>query len=197
MKKKFLKKFFSVSLAAVAVSSMVLTGCSKKSDSDTKAASSEVSDQGTEKAETPALTIWAYWTNGDLYSDQGDWEYWKAVEEACNVDLQFLDSSGGNEALSLLAGTDDLPDIIIDYDFTFPGGVQKMLSDGSIIALNDLMDKGCLPNFKAYLESDPEADKLCKNNEQVCMDTDDSKTRLTTRIQWKYDPSGLVRRVRT
>ena len=72
------------------------------------------------------------------------------------MDMQFLDSSGGNDALSLLAGTDDLPDIIIDYDTTFPGGVQKMLSDGSIIALNDLMDQGYLPNFKAYLETDPE-----------------------------------------
>lgn len=48
-----------------------------------------------------------------LYSDQGDWEYWQAIEEACNVNLEFMDSSGGKDALSLLAGTDDLPDIII------------------------------------------------------------------------------------
>lgn len=113
----------------------------------------------------PTLTVWAYWTNSDLYSDQGDWEYWQAIEEACNVNLEFLDSSGGKDALSLLAGTDDLPDIIIDYDGTFPGGVQKMLMDGSIISLNELMDNGSLPNFKAYLESDPDVDKLCKNNE--------------------------------
>lgn len=113
----------------------------------------------------PTLTIWSYWTNSDLYSDQGDWEYWKAIEEACNVNLEFLDSSGGKDALSLLAGTDDLPDLIIDYDGTFPGGVQKMLMDGSIISLNELMDNGELPNFKAYLESDPDVDKLCKNNE--------------------------------
>ena len=98
----------------------------------------------------PTLTVWAYWTNSDLYSDQGDWEYWQAIEEACNVNLEFLDSSGGKDALSLLAGTDDLPDIIIDYDGTFPGGVQKMLMDGSIISLNELMDNGSLPNFKAY-----------------------------------------------
>lgn len=81
------------------------------------------------------------------------------------MDLQFLDSSGGKDALSLLAGTDDLPDLIIDYDPTFPGGVQKMLSDGSIIPLNDLMDQGYLGNYKKYLEQDPEVDKLIKNNE--------------------------------
>lgn len=115
--------------------------------------------------ERPVLTIWANWGNGDLYSDQGDWEYWQAIEDACNVDLQFIDSSGGKDALSLLVGTDDLPDIIIDYDTIFPGGVQKMLADGAIIPLNELMKEGYLPNFKAYLESDPEVDKLCKNNE--------------------------------
>ena len=29
--------------------------------------------------ERPVLTIWSTWGNGDLYSDQGDWEYWQAI----------------------------------------------------------------------------------------------------------------------
>lgn len=146
-------------LASLLMASTLLTGCGASGEKQAQAPA----EKGTE--ETPVLTVWAYWTNSDLYADQGDWEYWKAIEEACNVDLQFVDSSGGKDALSLLAGTDDLPDIVIEYDGTFPGGVQKTLSDGSIIPLNDLMDQGYLPNFKEYLESDPDVDKLCKNNE--------------------------------
>ncbi|MDO5518193.1 MAG: extracellular solute-binding protein, partial [Clostridium sp.] len=161
--KNFMRKMLSVIVASIAMTSLVLTGCGS-SDASTASASEnkQVDAEGNQK---DVITIWSYWTNGDLYKDQGDWEYWKAIEEACNVDLEFVDSSGGKDALSLLAGTDDLPDIIIDYDFTFPGGVQKMLLDGSIISLNDLMDNGHLPNFKAYLDSDAEVNRLCTNNE--------------------------------
>lgn len=170
MKKNFLKRTISVTVATLLLASVMLTGCGGESSVSEEVNASDNSGAGQQTAgteETPVLTIWAYWTNGDLYGDQGDWEYWQAIEEACNVDLQFVDSSGGKDALSLLAGTDDLPDIVIEYDTTFPGGVQKMLLDGSIVALNDLMEQGYLPNFKAYLESDPEADKLCKNNENL------------------------------
>lgn len=181
MKKKYVNRMLSFSVASVCLLSAALTGCGSTDQAESgnaaadepAAAADEAADNG--EAESPAetdassaekatLSIWAYWTNSDLYSDQGDWEYWKAIEEACNVDLEFLDSSGGKDALSLLAGTDDLPDIIIDYDTTFPGGIQKMLSDGSVIALNDLMDNGFMPNYKAYLETDTEVDKLIRND---------------------------------
>ena len=168
MKKNFPSKLGTAALAALLTFSSLFTGCGSSGQTQADASVSNKEETGsaaTSGEETPVLTVWSYWTNGDLYSDQGDWEYWKAVEEACNVDLQFVDSTGGKDALSLLAGTDDLPDIIIEYDTTFPGGVQKLLLDGSIIPLNDLMDNGSMPNFKAYLESDPEVDKLCKNNE--------------------------------
>lgn len=168
MRKKRKNRLCSAALAAVMLLSAILTGCGGSGEAPAASHNKETeagSGQTAEDGEKPVLSVWAYWTNGDLYSDQGDWEYWQAIEEACNVDLEFLDSTGGKDALSLLAGTDDLPDIIIEYDTTFPGGVQKMLLDGSIISLNELMDNGKLPNFKAYLDSDPQVDKLCKNNE--------------------------------
>lgn len=175
MKRKYCKAI-GLLLASTCMASVLLTGCGGTEDtpgsqqpSSGNTGSTAGDNSGSAAPETPqekaTLTVWAYWTNSDLYADQGDWEYWQAIEEACNVDLQFLDSSGGKDALSLLAGTDDLPDLIIDYDGTFPGGVQKMLSDGSIIPLNDLMDSGYLGNYKKYLEQDPEVDKLIKNNE--------------------------------
>ncbi len=183
MNKGYLNKALGLSLASALMLSTVLAGCGNgaaedagadnvaespggaaKKAEETAEAGQEEQPAGQADGEKAQLSVWAYWTNSDLYSDQGDWEYWQAIEEACNVELSFLDSSGGKDALSLLAGTDDLPDIIIDYDWTFPGGVQKMLNDGSIIALNDLMDNGSMPNYKAYLESDAEVDKLIKND---------------------------------
>ncbi len=179
MKRKLVKRLLSLSVAGACLFTTLLAGCGKgqaeNSGSDaapetakTQEASGTEEEAGAEveaAGEKASLSIWAYWTNSDLYADQGDWEYWKNIEQACNVELEFLDSSGGKDALSLLAGTDDLPDIIIDYDWTFPGGVQKMLSEGSIIALNDLMDNGSMPNYKAYLETDEEVDKLIRNDE--------------------------------
>lgn len=167
------RKFLSASLAIVMAASL-FAGCgSKEAGSeeteevvqDTKTDKESKEENTAEGAEKEKLTIWAYWTNSDVYQDQGDSEYWKAIEEACNVDLEFVDGSSGAEALSLLEAADDLPDIIIDYDFNLPGGPQDMLLEESIIPLNDLMDSGKMPNFKAYLESDPEVNKLCKNNE--------------------------------
>lgn len=117
--------------------------------------------------ECPTLTVWSNWTCSDQVSDPGDTAFYQAIEEACNVKLEFINSAGGKDALSILMGTNDLPDLIFEWDGNVPGGVQKALADGSILALNDLIDQGMLPNFKAYLDSDPEVDKLCKNDDGI------------------------------
>lgn len=126
--------------------------------------SAAVNDESAEE-ERPTLTMWSTWRCNEQVSDPGDTAFYQAIEEACNVNLEFVDSSGGKDSLSILMGTDDLPDIIYEWDGNVPGGVQKALADGSILALNDLMDSGYLPNFKSYLESDPEVDKLCRNDD--------------------------------
>ena len=113
----------------------------------------------------PVVTIWSDWQVSDHFPDQGDAYYWQEIEKATGVELQFVDSSGRKDALSILIGTDDLPDIIIEYNSEISGGVQKLLADGSIVALNELMDAGYMPNLKAYFESDPEADKLARNDD--------------------------------
>lgn len=165
--RKYGKKILALSTAATLCAGVLLAGCGKNNSSEN--ANNEIKGNEAAASETndtvPVLTIWSDWGINDYFKDQGDAYYWKAIEEATGVDLEFIDSSGGKDALSILVGTDDLPDIIIEYDGTLPGGVQKMMADGSIIPLNDLMEEGKLPNFKAYLNSDPEADKLCKNDD--------------------------------
>lgn len=129
---KYGKKILALSLAAVLGAASLTTGCGQSSSTEASNASnkenssSEAAEAGTEAA-APVLTVWSDWGISDYFKDQGDAYYWKAIEEATGVDLQFIDSSGGKDALSILVGTDDLPDIIIEYDGTLPGGVQKSL----------------------------------------------------------------------
>ena len=46
----------------------------------------------------------------------------------------------------------------------YPGGPEKAINDGNILALNDIIDKYC-PNLKAYLASNPEADRQAKTDD--------------------------------
>lgn len=128
MKRKLYKiweKILALSLAAVLGAASLTTGCGQSSSTEASNASnkenssSEAAEAGTEAA-APVLTVWSDWGISDYFKDQGDAYYWKAIEEATGVDLQFIDSSGGKDALSILVGTDDLPDIIIEYDGTLP-----------------------------------------------------------------------------
>lgn len=116
--------------------------------------------------EPDKLTIWSSWDGmADILTEQGDAPYWKAYEEATNTEVEFLDSTGGTEALSILISTGDTPDIIIEYEGKVPTGVQQSLLDGTIIPLNEVMDAGYMPNFKAYLDSDEEVKRLIANDE--------------------------------
>lgn len=177
------KKLVALILTAVMLGSM-LTGCgSGQPDSGAAAAEDTAEDssdaeaaEATEKntegtaeeaaGEIPVITIWSSWAEmTDLYPDQGDVPFWLAVEEATGVDLQFIDSTGGAESLSILIGTNDLPDIVIDRSDNLPGGIHQQLQQGNIIALNEAMDAGYMPNLKAYMEANEEVDKLSKNDE--------------------------------
>jgi len=173
---RFGKKLLAFSLSMTIGLPAFLTGCgnneagelSEREGTESQTPADNGTSENIESSETdpaPVLTIWSNWSISDYFKDQGDAYYWKAIEEATGVDLQFIDCTGGKDTLSILVGTDDLPDIIIEYDGNLPGGVQKMMADGSILPLNNLMESGKLPNFTAYLESDPEADKLCKNDD--------------------------------
>ncbi len=155
-------RMVSVLMVMVLMAGMLI-GCSKKGEDETQkedkntvtenSGNTGAADAEQEKKEPDKLTIWSSFNPTAYFGEQKDTPYWQAYSEACNVELEFIDSTGGKDAMSVLIASGDLPDIIITYDNTL--NPQNALVDESIIPLNEVMDAGYMPNFKAYLESDP------------------------------------------
>ena len=167
------------------VSALVLCGCmvigclagcgsegkqSEESSSQNKessVASTSVAESSAEVEKEPVkLTMWSSWggTNLPGVKSADDTVFYQTIQEACNVDLEFVDTSGSTTTMSVLIGTNSLPDIIYCGAATISGGIESLLAADLIYPLNELMDKGWLPNLKAIFESDPEVDKLAKND---------------------------------
>ncbi len=169
--KKFQSKVHRI-IGIMMVMLMVInlfSGCKGENTSTNK--EQPKTTQGVEQTETQSpeptkLTVWGSWDGmADILKNQGDAPYWKAYQKATNTQLEFLDTTGGMEALSVLISTGDLPDIIIEYSNNIPTGIQQSLLDETILPLNEAMDAGYMPNFKAYLENDKEVDRLIVNDE--------------------------------
>ena len=122
-----------------------------------------------EKKEASAIT---YPKDGSIYPMQcddtlsvytaydTDTEKIKYWSEATGVKLDFSSSiTGGEEALSLMIASNDLPDVMLTNLANQAGGVQKYVDDGVIIELTDVMDKYA-PNFKAWMEKDDQIRKM-------------------------------------
>lgn len=156
-----------------------MTGCGNTADTknsdaavssevkteSTATVSAEASSESEEPAEPVKLTIWSNFTGSPMVSDPKELPYYQAIEEACNVEFEFIDSSGSGETLTLLIGSNSLPDLVMENEGTISGGLQSLLNSGALIPLNEFMDKGWMPNLRAYLDSDPEVDSLCKNDD--------------------------------
>lgn len=95
-----------------------------------------------------------------------DTEYAKAAEKQTGVKIEYQHPVIGQqtEQFNLLIASGELPDIIEHGWYEFPGGPGKAIEDGYIIPLNDYIDKYA-PNFKKYLEENPDIDKAIKTDD--------------------------------
>lgn len=173
----------SIFVSLLLVATMLLVaGCQPAASTNNQTPNNQVSDDkgsGDDKTqdnnleeenegllpEGEAITYWTAFTGAPMAKSPGETEYYKTIQDKTGIPIEFITSTGGAEQLSLLIVSDDIPDIIEEYWGNFPGGIDKCLSDGTIIPLNDLMDAGHLPNFSTYLETDSEVDRLCKNDD--------------------------------
>lgn len=113
-------------------------------------------------AEPSKLTYWrALDTSKEtvMYTNWADSEIAKWVAEATNCEVTFIHPPAGQEAekFNLMIASFDLPDLFERDLFNtanYPGGVDKAVSDGVIITLNEAWDNGLVPNLRAYFEEE-------------------------------------------
>lgn len=149
-----------------------LTGCgkaeNKSTDSNVKATTEADAKPGSQAlpiVTTPTtLKIWHPVTTDITQSVKtlDNSEYYKELEKRTGIHFEFIHPVMGQEqqSLNLLVSSGELPDIVVTYvgQYSFQGGYDKAIEDGTIIKVNDLAKKYA-PNFLAALNEDADMKK--------------------------------------
>lgn len=156
MKNKILKA--GALLLTVAMTAGCMVGCGQKTS------------VGSNTTETPVITYWME-LNGNVaanFTSMEDTNFAKNLQEATGIDIQYEHPAVGQtaEQFNLMLSNKTLPDIIEYSWLGYSGGPAKAIEDEVIIPLNDVIDKH-MPNLKAYLEANPEIDKMIKTDDGV------------------------------
>lgn len=164
------KKLRSIMTAAVALSLSVslLSGCTKKASTEADKGASGKTGEISYPIKTD-VTL-KYWLplNVNVSATRkslGETEFAKELEKQTGVKIDYIHPAQGQEKekFNLLLASGDLPDLIEAEWGAFPGGPEKAIKDGSILKLNDYIDKYA-PNLKKFLKDHPEIDKACKTD---------------------------------
>nr|WP_246318006.1 extracellular solute-binding protein [Paenibacillus taichungensis] len=106
-----------------------------------------------------------YWRANDAkltasLNNFGDMAAYKEKEKLTGIKVKFTHPPLGQQRdqFNLLISTKELPDVIYYNWADAVGGPEKMIKDGRIIRLNELIDSYA-PNLKRIIESDPEVKK--------------------------------------
>ncbi|PRA03491.1 MULTISPECIES: extracellular solute-binding protein [unclassified Paenibacillus] len=106
-----------------------------------------------------------YWRANDAkltasLNNFGDMAAYKEKEKLTGIQVKFTHPPLGQQRdqFNLLISTKELPDVIYYNWADAVGGPEKMIKDGRIIRLNELIDSYA-PNLKRIIESDPDVKK--------------------------------------
>lgn len=106
-----------------------------------------------------------YWRANDAkltasLNNFGDMASYKEKEKLTGIKVKFTHPPLGQQRdqFNLLISTKELPDVIYYNWADAVGGPEKMIKDGRIIRLNELIDSYA-PNLKRIIESDPDVKK--------------------------------------
>lgn len=134
------KRIFALAMSAVMALS--LSGCGENEKS--------VKTGGDDNT----LTYWAMMDRNiaTRVNSFNDVAMYKKLEEETGMHIEFIHPPIGQEKeqFNLLLTSDELPDIIEFWWPQYPGGVQKAIDDGIIIALNDYLEDYA-PNFSKLI----------------------------------------------
>lgn len=158
------KKMKKRVLALVCAGMMLLAGCGNNGSE----IASSFDFKGYPIEDAPEMTYWVGINNNMsmIVGNAGETDWAKGLVERTGVKVTYEHPTAGQEATELGAriGSGDLPDMM-EYGWnSFNGGAQISLDQGIIIPLNDYIDEYA-PNFKKYLEENPEIDKMIKTDD--------------------------------
>ena len=177
-----MKKFLALMCAAVMLLSC-LAGCGNSNkettaaptDKGTEAPGTEApgTDAPTDAPETSVypldtdvkLTYWSSLSSTiTAYTDNfGNTDFAKTLAERTGVEVEYIHPAAGTtNAIQLLLTEKNLPDMI-EADWKALGA-ELSIEDGAIIRLNELIDQYA-PNFKKYLEENPDIAKQIKTDD--------------------------------
>jgi len=174
--KKHVRKMLATVLALVLIIAL-FSGCSQssgtantnednaESSNDTEGSSSEASSSGPEALTLPIttepITLKYFWTldpkAATSMTTYNDVACFKKMEELTGIHIEFVHPPVGEEKeqFNLMIASQDLPDLI-HWDWsTVTGGAAKLLNDGTIVKLNDLISKYA-PNFSKLMQEHPD-----------------------------------------
>ncbi|OPJ57374.1 extracellular solute-binding protein [Clostridium oryzae] len=159
------RKKILVALLVTVVAATSVIGCSKsKSGTSSNAATSNKYPLKTDAT----LTWWFNFSPIAGYGDvksENDTDFAKELIKETGVKIKFVHPSGNDTsgALNLLIASGDLPDIVENDWYSFAGGPEAAINNGTITKLNDLISKDA-PNLKAYLKKNTDLDKAIKTD---------------------------------
>ena len=98
-------------------------------------------------------------------NNMGESVFAQTIQEKTGIEVEYI--QGRDNWLSLLLAEGDYPDVMEAWwTNEYPGGIQAMGTDEVIIPLNDVIDQ-YMPNFKAWIEANPEVAGALYNNEGI------------------------------
>jgi len=164
---KKLKRIVTSAVALTIVTTM-FAGCGSKASKDTSAAGSGKTGTVSYPIKTDAKLTYFLPINANVAFSKknlGETEFAKELEKETGIKVEYKHPVAGQEKekFNLMLASGDLPDLMESDWSNFPGGPEKAIKDGSIIKLNEYIDKYA-PNLKKFLKDHPEIDKACKTD---------------------------------
>lgn len=172
------KNKIGITVLCVSLSVAMLSACSGKTaePSAPTVAPSPTSGSETQQPEKQAVDYpdsFTYWAPADpnvlaVMGDLGQATVYKKMEEITGTKVKFQHPTGSGadqlQQFNLLLASNNLPDVMeFNWFANSPQGPEKAIEDGYILRLNDLIDEHA-PNFKQYLEENPDIEKAIKTD---------------------------------
>lgn len=144
-----------------------LTGCTSSKPGENKQPNST---SGTVTGTSPVypmktstkLRVWASNQASHVCSSYEELPWYKESVKRTGISVEWIHPATGN-TLAMMLASGDIPDVILNSWIGFKGGPEKAINDGTILALNEPMDK-YMPNLKKFLQTDALMDKAIKTD---------------------------------